>query len=152
MRGNIGPERVITQGREMSKEKDTSQAGKTVLLIDDDTVLLEVMEAVLKSLGCTVYAAAGGKDAVDLLQKNMETIECFLIDLTMPEMDGWQTLAALREIKPQIPAILCSGYDENKAMDGDHAVQAQGFLHKPYSRNDLKDILDRVFETTVHKG
>ncbi len=135
----------------MSIKNDTPQAGKTVLLIDDDTVLLEVMEAVLKSLGCSVYAAAGGKEAIDLLHKNQETIECFLIDLTMPDMDGWQTLAALREIKPQIPAILCSGYDEVKAMEGEHAEQAQGFLHKPYSRNDLKDILEQVFETTIHK-
>ena len=141
-----------TKAKEMSTKKDTPQAGKTVLLIDDDTVLLEVMEAVLKSLGCTVYAAAGGKEAVELLHKNKETIECFLIDLSMPDMDGWQTLAALRKIKPHLPAILCSGYDEDKAMDGDHAAQAQAFLHKPYSRNDLKNILDRVFETTIHKG
>jgi CheY-like chemotaxis protein len=136
----------------MSTEKDTPQAGKTVLLIDDDTVLLEVMEAVLKSLGYTVCAAAGGKKAVDLLHKYQATIECFLIDLSMPDMDGWQTLAALREIKPHIPAILCSGYDEVKAMNGEHAVQVQGFLHKPYSRNDLKDILDQVLEPTIHKG
>ena len=134
-----------TQAGDMATEKNIPQAGKTVLLIDDDTVLLEVMEAVLKSLGCTVYAAGGGKEAVEILDNNRETIECFLIDLSMPEMDGWQTLAALRKIKPQVPAILCSGYDEVKAMDNDHAEQAQAFLHKPYSRNDLKIILDRLF-------
>ncbi len=128
----------------MSTEKDTPQTAKTVLLIDDDKVLLEVIEAVLKSLGCTVYAAAGGKEAVDLLHKHQAAIECFIIDLTMPDMDGWQTLAALRKIKPQLPAVLCSGYDEIKAMDGARTVQAQAFLHKPYSRDDLRETLDRL--------
>jgi two-component system, cell cycle sensor histidine kinase and response regulator CckA len=98
-----------------------------VLLIDDDAVLLEVIEAVLKSMGCEVFAAAGGKEAVDLLEKNQESIECFLIDLSMPDIDGWQTLSALRKIKPRLPAILCSGYDEVKAMNSDHAEQPQAF-------------------------
>ena len=134
----------------MTTEKDTPQTGKTVLLIDDDVVLLEVMEAVLKSIGCSVFTAVGGREAIDVLQKNKDSIDCLLLDLSMPDMDGWQTLAALRKITPGLPAILCSGYDQVKVMDGEYAEQVQAFLHKPYSRNDLKNTLDSLFGATTH--
>jgi CheY-like chemotaxis protein len=56
-------------------------------------------------------------------------------------MNGWETLAALRALRPDIPVILSSGYDEAMAMEGKHAELPQAFLHKPYSMAELRAAL-----------
>ena len=55
-----------------------------------------------------------------------------------------KTLSALRKIRPDVPVILTSGYDENRAMTGDHKEQPQAFLHKPYDVQTLQEALSRV--------
>ena len=56
-------------------------------------------------------------------------------------MDGWKTLAALRAIRPGLPVILTSGYDEANVMQGDHPEQPQVFLPKPYQMKELEEAL-----------
>jgi two-component system cell cycle sensor histidine kinase/response regulator CckA len=131
-------------------EHKNLKKGGTILLVDDDMVLCEVIETVLESLGFSVFVASGGNEAVALFQKHQDSIECLLTDLSMPGMDGWETLAAIRRIKPQLPAILSSGYDETKAMGGEHDEQPQAFLHKPYKRSDLKIVLAQVLGPASH--
>ena len=125
-------------------ENPNEKAVGTVLFVDDDTVLLEIMGQVLKHLGFIVFVAASGREAIELFQKHHDSIACLITDLTMPKMDGWETLAALRKIRPDLPAVLCSGYDEIEAMSGEHDESFQGFLQKPYTKADLSNILSRV--------
>jgi two-component system, cell cycle sensor histidine kinase and response regulator CckA len=127
----------------LADEKNFKAEG-TVLLVDDDPVICDVMEAVLNHLGFTVFVAKTGSEALDLFQIHHSSIDCLLTDLSMPDMDGWETLEALRKIKPSLPAILSSGYDEAHAMKGDHKELPQAFLHKPYTKNDLQNVLSRV--------
>ena len=56
-------------------------------------------------------------------------------------MDGWETLAALRKLSPDIPVVLSSGYDEEQVMAGDHPVRPKAFLGKPYQLKELSDII-----------
>jgi CheY-like chemotaxis protein len=56
----------------------------------------------------------------------------------MPKMDGWQTLATLRQLEPGIPVILASGYSEAQVMAGDQGERPQAFLHKPYELKELR--------------
>jgi CheY-like chemotaxis protein len=63
-------------------------------------------------------------------------------------MDGWETLKALRKIRPHLPAILSSGYDENQVMAGDHRERPQAFLPKPYTMANLKEVLRQVLRDT----
>ncbi|MEI6260188.1 MAG: response regulator, partial [Deltaproteobacteria bacterium] len=69
---------------------------------------------------------------------------CVLCDLTMPRMDGWETLLVLRKISPDIPVILSSGYDKAQVMAGEHAEWPQAFLGKPYKLNDLRETIQKV--------
>lgn len=64
----------------------------------------------------------------------------------MPRMNGWETLTALRQIRPNIPVILTSGYDEAQAIAGDHPELPQVFLHKPYKVATLKEALLKAME------
>jgi two-component system, cell cycle sensor histidine kinase and response regulator CckA len=61
-------------------------------------------------------------------------------------MDGWKTIAALREIDPNVPIILTSGYDEVSVMSADHPERPQAFLGKPYSIEDLRAAIGKVIE------
>ena len=74
----------------------------------------------------------------------MDAIRCVLCDLTMPRMNGWDTLAALRKISPDIPVILSSGYDEAHVMADEHPEPPNAFLGKPYLFNGLRDTINRV--------
>ena len=137
-------EGVVPDQSEILTEHGNIKTAGTVLLVDDDAILLEIMEHVLQNLGFKVFVADSGKEAVVLLQKHQDIIDYLITDLSMPDMDGWETLAALRKIRPDLPAVLSSGYDETQAMSGDHDESFQGFLHKPYTKADLNNVLGRI--------
>ena len=100
----------------------------------------------LRHLGFAVLEAGDGAKAVEMFGRHKDEIRCVLCDLTMPRMDGWATLAALRQLAPDLPAILASGYDETHVMAGDHPEWPQAFLRKPYQREALSDALRHVLE------
>lgn len=112
-------------------------SGGTVLLVDDEELVRSVTSAMLRGLGYSVLGAAGGAEAVAELGKHPAEIRLVLCDLSMPGMNGWETLTALRALVPGIPVILSSGYDRARVMAGRHPELPQGFLRKPYRRGDL---------------
>ncbi len=113
----------------------------SVLLAEDDEAVRKFCQNMLKRIGFKVLTVADGAEAVDVFREKNKDIACVLCDLSMPRMDGWETLRAIREIRPDTPVILASGYDEVTAMRGDHTVLPQVFLHKPYHKEDLKEAL-----------
>ena len=116
----------------------------TVLLVEDDEMLCVLTEEMLTSLGFTVLAAKDGVEAVEVFRRHRDEIRCVLLDLTMPRMDGWETLAALRALRPDLPVVLVSGYDEARALQGEHPELPQAFLHKPYRMEELKAALSKA--------
>ena len=79
-----------------------------------------------------------------MFRQHQDEIHCVVCDLTMPRMDGWDTLAALRELSPDIAVILSSGYDEAQVMAGEHPDRPNAFLGKPYQLKGLRDTISRV--------
>ncbi len=117
------------------------QSGGTVLLVDDQESVRNVTEAMLERMGFSVLTARNGGEAVAGFSEHRDRIRCVISDLTMPGMDGWETLRALRAMRPDLPAILASGYDEAAAMAKDPAGLAPVFLYKPYQKTDLRKAL-----------
>ncbi|MFA5159246.1 MAG: PAS domain S-box protein [Candidatus Omnitrophota bacterium] len=123
---------------------DGPQGGGTVLLVEDTELVRNLGVRMLQRLGFTVLAAKDGLEGVAVFRDHRDEIRFVLSDLTMPRMDGWATIAALREIDPNVRIILASGYDEATVMSGDHAEQPQVFLAKPYSLEELRAAIGRV--------
>ena len=119
----------------------------TVLLVEDDPVVRKVVGHALKQLGIKVLSVVDGVEAVETFPRHRDEIRCVLCDVTMPRMDGWATLAALRQLAPGLPVILASGYNEAHVMAGDHPEWPQAFLSKPYELDDLRHALARVLGT-----
>ncbi|MGD9973257.1 MAG: PAS domain S-box protein [Desulfatirhabdiaceae bacterium] len=107
------------------------------LVVDDEDSIRHMARMMLTRMGFRVLAAKDGVEAVDLLRRHPDEIRFVLCDLSMPRMDGWETLAEMRRIRPGIPVILASGYSETQVMNGRHAEMPQAFLGKPYLRQEL---------------
>ena len=116
----------------------------TVLVVEDDPLVRHMIKTMLIHLGFSVLEAKDGVEAVAVFQQHQHEIRCVLSDLTMPRMDGWATLAALRKISPKIPVILSSGYDEALVMAEEHSERPDAFLGKPYQLKGLHETIDRV--------
>ncbi len=140
---------VTTERKPAKNEKVTTPKrnvgnGGTVLLVEDEASVRNMAKKMLNRLGYKVIEAQDGVEAVRLFQEHQNEIDCVLSDLTMPRMNGWDTLTALRKERADVPVILASGYDEATVMAGDHPEQPQAFLNKPYSMGALKDVLMEV--------
>lgn len=119
--------------------------GGLILLVEDEELVRKMVGSILKRLGFDVVFARNGVEAVDIFRTRADEICLVITDLTMPRMDGWETLAALRKICPDVRVILTSGYDEASAMAADCPEKPQAFLHKPFEMKTLQEILERVF-------
>jgi CheY-like chemotaxis protein len=120
-----------------------AQAG-TVLVVEDEPAVRKMVTLALKRLGFTVLAAEDGLEAVAVFRQHRDEIGCVLCDLTMPRMNGWETLTALRKLAPGIPVILSSGYSEAQVMEGHHPELPQAFLSKPYEHKALINAISQV--------
>ncbi|MFA5181568.1 MAG: ATP-binding protein [Syntrophales bacterium] len=116
----------------------------TLLLVEDEEPVRDVAAAMITRLGFSVLEAKDGIEAVELFHQHQDEIRLVLCDLTMPRMNGWETLTALRKQAPDIPVILASGYDEDQVMAGDHPERPQVFLGKPYNLQRLSDAIRRA--------
>ncbi len=123
--------------------------GATVLVVEDEPAVRKTLALVLKRSGFSVFEAEDGVVAVAVFQQHRNEINCVVCDLTMPRMNGWETLAALRKLVPSIPVILASGYSEAEVMEGDHPERPQAFLHKPYESKVLINAINQVLASSV---
>jgi PAS domain S-box-containing protein len=112
-----------------------------VLLVDDEEAVRSVAGDMLRQAGFTVVTASDGCKAVTVFKEHLDEIVLVLLDLTMPAMDGEETLRELHRLKRDMPVILCSGYDEQDATCRFEAQELAGFLKKPFTREELMTLL-----------
>ncbi len=126
-----------------------SGSGQVVLVVDDDRLGREGLELVLQQYGFEVLVAAGGRDALALFEERQEDVAVVLLDLAMPDLDGVETFRALRQLRTDVPVILCSGYgpDEVANRFAEDGAGLAGFLAKPYEPSALLAKLRGVLES-----
>jgi two-component system, cell cycle sensor histidine kinase and response regulator CckA len=115
-----------------------------VLLVDDEAMLRSLGARMLTRLGFEVLTAGDGVEALEVFEANADRIDCVICDLTMPRMNGWETLAALRQRRPELPVVLTSGFDEFHAMSGVQAERPQVFMRKPWSGDALRSAIEEA--------
>jgi signal transduction histidine kinase/CheY-like chemotaxis protein len=142
-------ENMVSSRLESATQNHFAAKRGTVLLVDDQDAVRKIGEVMLKRLEFTPMSAASGPEAVAVFRRHQDRICCVITDLTMPDMDGWETLAALRRIQPDLPVILASGHDQTHAMNREHAEKFQTFLHKPYAMIQLKNALQKALQAGI---
>ncbi|QOJ13442.1 MAG: PAS domain S-box protein [Planctomycetia bacterium] len=106
--------------------------GATVLVIDDEPDIRDVVSELLTSRGAQVLQAADGAGGVALFRERGNEIDVVLLDLTMPGMSGQEVLSRLREIRPDVRVVLSSGYSEHEAVQRFSRDEIAGFVQKPF--------------------
>ncbi|MEQ8187757.1 MAG: PAS domain S-box protein [Candidatus Eremiobacterota bacterium] len=116
----------------------------TVLVIDDEKTVLSVAEAMLKKLEFSVLTENDSRKTLDIFKNYKEKISLVLLDMTMPYMDGSEVFKQLKSIKPDVKVILTSGYNEQAAINHFTEKELAGFIQKPYTVEELKQVIEKV--------
>jgi CheY-like chemotaxis protein len=119
----------------------SASAEQTVLVIDDEEMILEVTNKVLQKLGYKCLLADGGPKALETFERNRDVIRLVILDMTMPVMSGDTVLAHLRELGFQGPVIVMSGYSEAEVRTKLRRYQPVYFLAKPFRVEELRELL-----------
>jgi CheY-like chemotaxis protein len=116
-----------------------------VLVVEDEPAVLKMLDVALRHYGFCVWCAANASEAVHLLEQQKGTVDVALLDVQMPGVDGPKTLAALRTIKPDLPAVYMSGSTGSYSVDDLLRTGAVRVLQKPFaSMGDLAQVLSQA--------
>ena len=113
-------------------------AARVVLVIDDEDMVRDVVARMVEDLGYAAITAADGPAGLEVAEH--QPIDAVLVDLTMPRMSGADVVAALRQRKPGLPIVVCSGYDRG----GKGPVKADAYLPKPFRIEALERTLAKL--------
>jgi two-component system cell cycle sensor histidine kinase/response regulator CckA len=111
----------------------------TILLIDDEEMIIKVGEELLQELGYNVIAARSGEEAVKLYNKNRDKIDLVVMDMIMPGMGGGETFDRLKAVNPDVKVLLSSGYSINGQASKILERGCDGFIQKPFNLNQLSE-------------
>ena len=121
-------------------------SGRTVLLIDDEPLVLRTSARMLMALGCNVLTAGSGREGTAIVKDRSGAVDLVVADFIMPDMDGIAAIEAIHQIKPSLPVILASGYtresDRLEAIKDRHDTVR--FLAKPYRTADLVEAAKKL--------
>jgi len=126
---------------------------ETILIIDDDYMVIDVTKHILESFGYHVLAAHSGYEAVDICRQNKNKIHVALLDIGMPIFGGAEAFPVLKKAKPDMKIIICSGYELDEETQKILDDGADAFVQKPFKAGSLimtiKDVLgpeDKSFD------
>jgi nitrogen-specific signal transduction histidine kinase/CheY-like chemotaxis protein len=122
--------------RVISAKKPTSER-PCVLIIEDDRAVLQTTRILLQSLGVDSLEAGSKRDAIGVFGKNSDRINLVFLDATIDNLDNVKLLGLLRQHNPEIPVVIVSGYSEKRISQMFAAQPFEGFLGKPYTRDQL---------------
>lgn len=123
--------------------------GETILLVDDEEMIWDVISDMLSTLGYKVILAENGREAVDIYRSNPGEIELILLDMIMPEMNAREAFHLLKKIDPEVKVLLSSGYVSEEEAQDVLSAGARGFLRKPYRMADLASKIRSILDETV---
>jgi two-component system, cell cycle sensor histidine kinase and response regulator CckA len=130
----------------LSAEPFTTGGTETLLLIEDEDALIEIVRLLLESKGYKVYTAQDGNDAIKVYKQHKKEIDIVLTDMGLPGMTGTDVHKKLRDIDPNVSVIFASGFFEPHVKSELYKAGAKGFIQKPYSPDEvlrkLREVLD----------
>ena len=133
--------------KNMDSENNTGTIKKgsgSILVIDDEELILEVSAMMVKELGYTVFESKNGKEAVEYFKKFKDEIDLVILDIVMPDLSGEEVFDLIKTIRPEIKILLTSGYTFNNRAKTLIGRGCSGFIKKPYSIEELSEKINRI--------
>jgi len=119
------------------------KGAETILIVDDEEDLRELLKAQLENLGYKVYLAQDGVEGIDIYMKKKDKIDLVLLDMIMPNMDGKETFYNLKKMKDEVKVLIISGYSQDEKATEILQNGGLGFIKKPF---DLDELSKFVYE------
>ncbi len=137
--------------KEAIKEKTgawgVAKGSGTILLVDDEEMIIDIGKAMIEELGYKVLSARSGREAIKVYQENGEKIDMVILDVVMPDMGGGETYDRLKEISPGVRVLLSSGYSINGQATEMLSRGCDGFIQKPFDLEKLSQKLREILGT-----
>jgi len=137
-------EAVISVQRPEAGEKEIQVGHETVLLVDDEDMIIDVGQKMLKKMGYKVLVAKGGKEAVKVYNKNKYRIDIVILDMIMSDMGGGEAYDTLKEINQDIKVLLSSGYSLSGQATEILERGCDGFIQKPFNIKQLSQKIRQI--------
>ena len=135
------PAEAEAQLAKTTEGADDWQGQGTILVVDDEEMIRTLCAHMLERLGFESLLAADGRQALEIYREHLNEISLVLLDLSMPQMDGEETLRKLRLLDPQVPVVFSSGYAEQDITSRLAGQNLAGFVQKPYTLRLLRERL-----------
>lgn len=120
----------------------------TIVVIDDEEVVRNLVRSMLGELGYTVLVAEDGVAGVELYRRHPETT-LVIVDMLMPNLNGYQCIEALKAINPNVRVILATGYSREALGENLNKPEIRGFLPKPWTRQQLSSLVNEALTPGV---
>ena len=134
------------KGKDVDEDNVLPKGAETILLVDDESMILTVGSELLKTLGYTILTAQDGSSAINLYKNSKENIDLVILDMVMPEMSGGEIFDELKKINPQVKVLLSSGYSLNGQASRIIKRGCVGFIQKPFTIRDIASQLRKIFD------
>ena len=138
-------------GKKVTEEKilpeEILKGHETLLLVDDEEIIIDVGKEILETLGYKVFIARSGREAIEKYRKNHDTIHMVILDMIMPDMGGGDTYGAFKEINPNVKVLLSSGYSIDGQATEIMDRGCNGFIQKPFTIKSLSKKLREILDT-----
>lgn len=121
-----------------------------VLVVDDEEMGQILVKQLLTTAGYHVTTAQSGFECLDLFRRRPLTYQLVILDLTMPFMDGEETFHRLREIRPDVPVMLCTGFIQNERLERLMTAGLSGFLRKPFAPDEIAAQVKAIMESVKY--
>lgn len=114
----------------------------TLVIVDDETGIVEEVKSFFEEEGHRVYTADSGEQGIELIRKRKPDL--VFIDVKLPDISGLQVLEETRKISPRSKTIVVTGYVDQKLIDQAEKLGRDAFLQKPFDLETLKREVDRL--------
>ena len=125
----------------------TTSGSETILVVDDEAVILDLAETILGRFGYRVIRAENGEQALDVMARKGDHVDLVILDLNMPGMGGNSCLQTLKKRHPGVPVLVASGYSPDGSAHETVAAGAAGFIGKPFQIKDMLKAVRDIFDT-----
>jgi two-component system, cell cycle sensor histidine kinase and response regulator CckA len=126
--------------------EDLPRGSEHILLIDDEPMIADLGARMMEQLGYKVTAKTSSVDALDLFRSNPQEFDLILTDYTMPGLTGIELAGEILQIRPDIPVILCTGFNEKATGEAAREMGIKKLIMKPLERSQLAKLVRSVLE------
>ena len=134
----------ITNPEKTAVERQTLLGSGRILLVDDEETITDMGQKILERLGYEVTAKTSSLEALQTFKSKPDTFDLVITDQTMPKMTGVELAEAFMHIRPDIPMILCSGYNQTISKEEARALGIREYIQKPFSVDVIAETIQKV--------